>query len=354
MEALDLKGSLVEDLNKQITRDITEAEVHSVLNQLWSKKLNFNKEKVRELLGNRGSFVTITRYMDTWKQDTFPLPDGFDTLLKAYGSIHKLASRGFEVNLKTIKADYEAKLLEAQDAKDVVENQHQTALQDLELTKKEISELSNLHQKVTNLWQEEEKKRLVTEETNRQLQQQITDCKRNYQQQIATAFQQHEHQKQEWQTQQVLLQQSYDAKILELEEQLKKQEQLYRDVVEGLKLQNQRLELQVTQLNTENENQLTKFNLLSHQFKALEHSIKKHESVQLELNSQLQEKEKDLLVTNIENQHLQNKLDEDKQQIKVLHQSLLESNLKIGQLEEKLLQINNNIIKNNRNVKSEP
>jgi len=100
---------------------------------------------------------------------------------------------------------------------------------------------------------------------------------------------------------------------------------LYRDVVETLKLQNQRLELQVTHLiNSENENHLSKFNLLNHQFKALEHTIKKHESAQLELNSKLQEKEKGLLVTKIENQYLQNKLDEDKQQIKTLHQNLLE------------------------------
>lgn len=214
MKPIGLTGPLLSELREQVAREISEAEVHCVLNQLWTNKITFSKEKVRELLGHRGSYTTISKHIDSWRQDSFPSPDGFDVLLKAYASIQKMASREFEVSLKAITTEYEEKLMKAQDARAFVQNQHKEALQQLESSKNEILELFKSHKETVNSWQNEEKKCLIIEETNRLLQQQLQDAKLNYQQQKESLIKEHELSIKQLQNQYNHNQEMYEDKIL--------------------------------------------------------------------------------------------------------------------------------------------
>jgi hypothetical protein len=47
--------------------DITKEEVYEILNFLNKNKMNISKERVRNLLGKRGSYTTISKHIASWQ-----------------------------------------------------------------------------------------------------------------------------------------------------------------------------------------------------------------------------------------------------------------------------------------------
>ena len=68
---LGMQGETIElnsNMHYQQPTRISEREVWEAANSLWAKKIDPSYNKVRELLGNRGSFRTIQLYLDTWRR----------------------------------------------------------------------------------------------------------------------------------------------------------------------------------------------------------------------------------------------------------------------------------------------
>jgi chromosome segregation ATPase len=320
--------------------DITEEEVWKIADSCYAKKVWPTQEKVRELLGNRGSFTTIQKYLDSWRQTEYPLPDKFDALFRLYAEIRKEACRDLDETRASLEENYRKQIEEAVIRVNDAEQEKASALKVLEDLRQELAKLSNIKIELENKLVQEEKGRSIAEEANRLLKQQLQEVKINHQQQIDQLANQREQSRQQLENQHIKNQQEYEARIDKLENQLGENNKHYFKEIEDLKANNEGLRLKLEVANKENA--ITVTNLEAYKSKCSDAEIKlsKLELTNLKGIQKLQALEKEFAANRAENTHLLGQITECKQQIKEQQKSLLEANIYIGKLEEMNSRIN--------------
>lgn len=338
---LGIVGETIElnsNLQHEPSTRITEREVWEAANNLWVKKVDPSSNKVRELLGNRGSFRTIQMYLDTWRRQEIEQPALDDPLWQELVKMRKKYEQQAKMiatnQIQAIQQECEHKLLESQEFQRHIEQERDTFAIQFQELQTFTENLKESHQLLNNQYNEQEKNLYLAEQTNRTLenemqkskddsQKQLNSQSRDYENQLSRLNMQFEHDKKQLSEKINLLEKDNDELKLS-----------FGNLITDLRLNNQELELVVKQSKEKEvfyNAEIEKINSLYAKSQEKIHHLKNEK---LSLSEKMHHSEKELSISQEKLKQANTHIDDLKQQNKDQQKQLLDYSAKLGQFDE--------------------
>lgn len=330
---------------------ITEREVWKAANSLWAKKVDPSSNKVRELLGNRGSFRTIQLYLDTWRRQQIEQPAFDDPLWQELSKMRKKveqqAKSAANSQIHAIQQECEGKLLEMQELQLLAEQERDTLKHQLQDLKSLLEKLNIEHNEVKEKFYDQEK-RLVAAVCSKQLiEMQLQELKESSEKQLKIQTQEHQKEIDILNKKIRNNQSQFEEKLNFLSAKHEEQKSLLEKNITELLLKNSDLNFSLKIANEKEAQYLVEISTKKDQYDKLLKEIDRAENENNNLTEKLHFKEKELAV--IEEKLKQSILIIDNlssQQQEEQKQAIYYSQ-RIGQLEERIATLTKSIKREN-------
>lgn len=319
---------------------VTEREVWEAANGLWAKKIDPSSNKVRELLGNRGSFRTIQLYLDTWRRQQIEMPALDDPLWQELNKIRKKveqqAKSSANSQIQAIQHEYDSKLLEMQELQRLSEQERDTVTQQLQEHQALLKKLNVEHDELKQKFYDQEKRLVAAECSKQLLEKQLQELKESSEKQLNIQAIEHQKEIDILNTQIENNKNQFDEKTNLLSNKHEEQKSLLEKNITELLLKNSDLSFSLKIANEKEAQHLSEITANKEQYEKLLKEIEHMNNENGNLIERLHIKEKELaimeerlkqstfVIENLISQH------QEVQETAIYH------NQRIGQLEEKI------------------
>ncbi len=336
-ETIELNSNLQHETSIRIT----EREVWEAANSLWAKKIDPSSNKVRELLGNRGSFRTIQMYLDTWRRQQIELPSAEDPiwqeLIKMRKKYQQQSLNEAIKKIQAIEQFCEHKIIEAQELQRVSEQQNEALVNQLQDLNEKLMKLDNAYEILSKSFNEEEKKLYLSEQLNISLEKELNHFKIISEKIIADLTQNNEIEITNLKIQIKKTQENYDDKMKTLDEKYNEDRKIFHEQNIELLLKNQRLSQMLEQVKENGQALANQLELIKKENEHLQNIINDYQDEKQEFIKAKHQLENVTVVMDEKIKQLKSSNGELKIANINLQNTLLEQNKKIGNLEEKII-----------------
>ncbi len=319
---------------------VTREEIYQAAYNLWLKKIYPSANKIRELLGTRGSYKTIQLYLDSWFKETWEQPRGDDPLwqdlVKMRKKYEQQAKTDATNQIQNVKQECERQILESQELQRLAEQEKNTLAKKLQELENFTENLKENHQILNSKYREQEKQFYLAEQSVSTLKEELQNNKSNAEKQFRA-------QTADYENRLSLLTKQAEQDKSQLFDKINLLEKNYNDLkqssgnqITDLKLKVQGLENALIQANEKEIRYITDLEKIHLQFATIleeNNQIKNEKFLQSEkINNS--EKEVSISQEKLKLSHIQ--IDDLKQQNKDMQRQLLDYSARIGQLEQKM------------------
>ena len=329
-----------ENLTESTALRVTEQQVWQAANSLWVKKIDPSANKIREVLGHRGSFRTIQTYLDSWRKQVWDQPAVDDPLWQELVKMRK--KNELQANSTALKKIHEIqqecsyKITLAQELQIAAEQQREALGKQLQGAQQELAKLIDEHQALYNRFNEEQKSRDVAEQLNQSLEKELHQTRLQTEKQLNAHSKDYEKNITALNLQIAQSQKQFDDKYDELAKIHDEVKQVLGGQITDLRLKNQELSMDIEQTKIKEPVTLAEIETLKSQnIKSLA-EIKQYQNEQ-QVHMDIQHGyEKELAIMQEKLKQSQLHVDELKHDNNELQKQLLNYSVKLGQLEEKI------------------
>ncbi len=324
--------------NHEFSSRVTAEEIYQAAYNLWLQKIYPSANKIRELLGNRGSFKTIQIYLDNWFKEAWEQPRADDPLWQELAKMRKK----YEQQAKTVatnqiqatQQECEHKILESQQLQILIEQERDTLAKQLQELQAFAENLKQTNQSLNTKYNEQEKNLYLAEQTNRTLEKELQKSKEDSQKQLNAQSRDYEAQLSRMNKQVEQDKKQLSEKINLLEKDNDELKLSFGNQITDLLLKHKELEIALKQSKEKEifcNIEIEKINSL---YVKSQEEINYLKNERLSLSENLHNSEKVLSLMQEKLIQAQTQMDDLKQQKKDQQKQLLDYSAKLGQFEE--------------------
>ncbi len=345
---LGMEGETIE-LNSRVQHEpstrITEREVWEAANSLWAKKIDPSSNKVRELLGNRGSFRTIQLYLDTWRRQQIEQPGLDDPLWQELSKMRKKVEQQAKSvansHIQTIQQECDGKLFEMQELQRLAEQERDTLKQQLQEQQSLLEKLNVEHDEIKEKFYDQEKRLIAAECSKQLLEKQLEGLKESSERQLNTQAQEH-HKEIDILNKQIRYnEKQFEEKLSYLSNKHEEQKSLQEKNITELLLEKTNLNFLIKQAKERESQHLVDITNINNKYTKLLNETNLIKNKNEILIEKLHQRDKELAVMDEKLKQSTLVIDNLRSQNQEVQEKAVYYNLIIGQLEEKIAAFKN-------------
>lgn len=328
------------NIQYQQTIRITEREVWDAANGLWAKKIDPSSNKVRELLGNRGSFRTIQLYLDTWRRQDIEQPALDDPLWQELNKMRKKVEQQAKTvantQIQVIQQECDIKLLEMQELQRLAEQERDTLKQQIEEQKFLLEKLNVENNELKQNFYEQEKRLVAAECSKQLLDKQLQDLKESSEKQLNAQAKEYQKEIDILNKQIEYNKNQFEEKTIMLTNKYEEQKSMLEKSITELLLKNSDSSFQLKQANEKEARHLAEITANKEQNDEILKELNHMKNENGNLTERLYLKEKELAIMEEKLKQSTLIIDNLKSQNQEVQERATYHNQRIGQLEERI------------------